>query len=225
MATYPKATLNLKYTDENNKQKTFNVGYINPEVSDGTLKELGNKLIALTDNTLDEVYKTVQENITNAQPAGTTYRTPTLITTSAFLSTDAETWNQFVTESVSGSGTFSVSVTDSEDNEIVLFDLTANEFGTILELEDYSGANFWNMIGARLINNYTGEKVANLAFTSNSIQLSSSTVPNFAFKISANGSTKPLLQSMYDNADETSKTYFTVATSSISFTLTATGGN
>lgn len=59
-----KLVLNCKNT--NNKDITVNVGYINPNASDVTLKTFGQKLNALTSNTLITTKKVVTTDITAA---------------------------------------------------------------------------------------------------------------------------------------------------------------
>lgn len=66
MAIYPKTTLSIKGFDTNNQSKSFSVGYVNPACSDGLLKQFAIKLTDLSNITPSIVYKTTQEDITNA---------------------------------------------------------------------------------------------------------------------------------------------------------------
>jgi len=65
------ATFNTKLTvtsvDANSNKKTTNIGYVNPDVDDGVLKELVNKLFSLSTNTVTEIAKVTTENITKAE--------------------------------------------------------------------------------------------------------------------------------------------------------------
>lgn len=58
--------LTLECKDGNNDDVTVNVGYINPNASDAILKAFGQKLNALTTNTLIATKKTVTTDISNA---------------------------------------------------------------------------------------------------------------------------------------------------------------
>lgn len=62
MATSVKLILNVK--DTNNNQSSINIGYINPNVSDETLRTFGQKLNAFTTNTLISTQKQVTTDIT-----------------------------------------------------------------------------------------------------------------------------------------------------------------
>lgn len=59
--------LQLKYSDPNLKEGTTNISYANPNAADGVLKEAAQKLNSLTNNTLNEVHRVDDTDITNAE--------------------------------------------------------------------------------------------------------------------------------------------------------------
>lgn len=211
MATYPKATLNLKYTDENNNQRTFNVGYINPDVADATLREFGGKIIALTDNTLDEVYKTVQENITTPSTDTSAAILP-LTSTSDFLSADSDTWTTYTRSLPSDTSTLIVNVSDDEYN--------ANYSAKMSEIRGFAtqtggsdGKFFIDWLNARLINAGSAEKyfTANLA-QSGKLNFSTDNLHGDSLEVQLegqDGAAKTALQSVFDGISEDDKDYET----------------
>lgn len=58
--------LTIESTSVNGKSSTLNVGYINPNVTDGTLKTFADKLFSFSTNNVKGVYRVTTENITDA---------------------------------------------------------------------------------------------------------------------------------------------------------------
>lgn len=59
--------LTAKVKNTNNEDKTFNIGYVNPDATDVILKTFVQKLNALTTNTLIGTEKTVVYDISAAE--------------------------------------------------------------------------------------------------------------------------------------------------------------
>lgn len=84
-------TLGIKYLDENYNSKTFSIGYINPDNTDGVNKQLAEKIMSLSAGSGTEYYTTTVENITQAS-TDTTVTGFVLASTSDFFSTDSTTY-------------------------------------------------------------------------------------------------------------------------------------
>lgn len=98
MATYyPKTSLSIRTKDNNENTKTFSVGYVNPESTDGTLKEFALKVVDLSNLALTEVYKTTQDNITNATTDTVVSSGWVLASSSPFFSDDSDTFTAAIT--------------------------------------------------------------------------------------------------------------------------------
>jgi len=155
MATYyPKASISIRATDAQLNNKTFSVGYVNGEASDGTLRALAQKITELSELSLSQVYKTEQDNITNASTDNTVF---TLADSSPFASTDPAVFRAAVEDLYSadmGNITFQVNA----DNAAVI---------AVSDLKTWASSNqnfnvetFANVINQRLFNPQTGEKLA-----------------------------------------------------------------
>lgn len=96
MATYyPKTSLSLRTTDQNDNNKTFSIGYVNPESDDGTLKTLAQKIVDLSELTLYSIYKSTQDDITDAS-TDTGDAPITINSTTDYFSNDSATFQAAV---------------------------------------------------------------------------------------------------------------------------------
>lgn len=219
MATlYPKTSLSIKTIDPNLNSKTFSVGYVNPDVEDGTLKELAVKLTDLSNNTFSEVFKTTQTDITNASTDTDVVRVP-LISSSDFLSMDSTTWKAYLAEkSPSGSANIRYSmVSPAGSNESSPLDVdffTLRNAPNITNSKDYA-----DFVSARLLSTTGTKPFVKIVQTESGVWYFETTGTG-TFKISMNGSNNgipAILQDIFDNITQPS--------SGAQWTIESAGGN
>lgn len=136
--TYPKTSLSVRTVDAAQKSKTFSIGYVNPEVEDGTLKLLAEKITDLSNLSLSEIYKQTQSNITNAD-TDTALPGAIVRSSSPFFSDDTDTYTAALATIETSTGTLQCSINtasgSSDGATVTLSDIkNSNSFTAFLNL-------------------------------------------------------------------------------------------
>lgn len=214
-----RSTLGVRYSDANLKEKTFNIGYVNPDNSEATNKLLAQKVMALSNGSTNQIYVTDVTNITNANTDTNVTRIP-LISSSDFLSMDSATWKAYITEKApSGSNNIRYSmVSPAGSNESSPLDADFfyinSASSNISNSKDYAA-----YLSARLLGTTSTEPFAKITQTQSGVWYFETTGTG-TFKIGISGSsngTKSMLQDVFDKITQPS--------SGAQWTLDTTAGN
>jgi len=206
MATfYPKTSLSLRTKDENLNAKTFSIGYVNAEAGDGTLKALAEKIVELSDLTLQEIYKTTQNDITNA------YTDSTLIlsTTSAFTSNDPATFIAAV-NALDGADTGDFIVNISKLNAAA--NISIQDLQTWVQNNNkFNAQSFATVINQRLFSPQLGVKAVEFGIAEGSFIWNFGDVATGNYTVTISGTdigARQLIESLYEGASAEDKSKF-----------------
>ena len=221
---------NLKKTN-----KTF--GYVNPNADNGVLRQLVTGAYVLSKNSVGEIYRLDSTNITNASANADTdtntnttlYSTPSIVSTSDFFSTDSATWQTFINTTVtgnSGSLDFTLTIYNADEERVAetSWKVLVADLTDMAAIPGYSFSNFLDAANHFLVNELTTETIGTLKLKNNGLYVETSYDPSETFielQLTSNktGGPKEIIQDLYDNADENSKSYFTLTSSYNDFTI------
>lgn len=201
-----RSTLGIRYNDANQKEKTFNIGYVNPENSDAVNKTLAEKFMDLTEfgkSNISQIYTTDITNITDSSTD--TAIIATISSNSDFLSSDTTTF-QAAFDTAGNEGTIYLDI--NQNGTYSYFNFTA---GTLKNAQNVS--NMAKLIEAKTINLY-GESVFPLAeFKGSNHKLivtpGLKTITEIQFR-SNSGATAAMIKSIGENLLSTSGDRYTI---------------
>lgn len=216
-----RSTLGVRYLDiATQKEKTFNIGYVNPDNSDATNKLFAEKVFSLSEaGSINQIYTTDIVNITDASTDTTTFSITGVNISNDFFSTDSDTWQAYVaTLSSNAHLDFSGKIYKTVDGEIQ--EVAYSEFKIdISDLQQYKSSNPYEGLAnysyatlAKWIDSQfvdaTGNKIIAYKFidgVGSFEALPNSGMTGFDVRIEG---TSTLLKAFYESADEATKAMF-----------------
>lgn len=214
MAT--KYTLNLKTQDPELNSKSFSIGYVNPNGTEGMFRTFAEKVVALTDLTLNELNLTRVTNITNGVYYLGTFE---INSTSDLFSKTSSTANAKMNE-IRGL------VPDYSDTEIVATAQFLDDNGAVYEksvtFKDIYGNIIFSAFDMKSNDNPNTQTLWNGTLTNPDaptfykpyvkVQAKPITLTTYGITVADSGNGKTFmnayLKDIYDNADTLTKTYF-----------------
>lgn len=201
-----RSTLGIRYNDANQKEKTFNIGYVNPENSDAVNKTLAEKFMDLTEfgkSNISQIYTTDITNITDSSTD--TAIIATISSNSDFLSSDTATF-QAAFDTAGNEGTIYLDI--NQNGTYSYFNFTASLLKSTLNV-----SNMARLIEAKTVNVY-GESVFPLAeFEGSNHKLivtpGLKTITEIQFR-SNSGATAAMIKSIGENLLSTSGNRYTI---------------